>query len=231
MLQLRVPGKMQIANLCPISQPLEIIHEIISKKRMLITILTHLFIDCNPENSKSLTELIHDKFLNEILSEETEKLIPSLEAPGNNSLIKICNATILQDCIEDEFYQPFVKSKEDGLIVNSGLWTRSLYDPSGIVSECEVADYSQLQVRKRLLAACKSTGKPFILALYRQGSEQNEEEWEKWRQETFKMNSMHRFIGIYEECERECGEEENEGGKERHCALIRTYVITCCFFV
>jgi len=107
------------------------------------------------------------------------------------------NATIIQDCIEDEFYQSTIKVSKN--MVNSGLWTRSIYDPEGLVdfSSSEPTGYTDFQVRKRMLAACKNTGKPFVVAMYRRGA--SEDEWEKWRQETFKMNSLHGLIGIYEE--------------------------------
>lgn len=146
--------------------------------------------------------LIHDYFRNEILCEETENLIPSIESVVNNSLVKINCASVVQDCIEDEYFQPFINVSEDGSVINSGLWTRSLYDPSGrLVTNSSIPepDYSKLQVRKRLLAVCKKTEKPFIICLYRNtNTGETEEEWEKWRQDTFKMNSLHNLIGIYE---------------------------------
>lgn len=126
-----------------------------------------------------------------------------LESVPNYSLVKVSNASVIQDCIEDEFYQAVIKT-ENGL-VNSGLWTRSLYDPSGKLNDLEMVepDYSSLQVRKRVLTVCKNTGKAFVVALYKESSGKSEDEWEKWRQDTFKMNSLHEFIGIYEAADSE----------------------------
>lgn len=153
-----------------------------------------------------MSSLIQERFRNEISSHEIEKLIPrfhELESVPNHSLVKVSNASVIQDCIEDEFYQSVIKT-ESGFI-NSGLWTRSLYDPSGKLNDLEMAepDYSNLQVRKRMLAVCKNSGKPFAVALYKESVGKSEDEWEKWRQDTFKMNSLHEFIGIYEvaDCE------------------------------
>ena len=170
--------------------------------------------------------MIQNYFVNEILTENAEKMIPSFEAVSSNSnfsLIKIKNAAIIQDCLEDEFFQSFVKTPE-GELINAGMWTRSLYHPRGDLSElCEnfEPDYSKLRVRKRILAACKNTGKPFIIALYRTGSSENEneEELEKWRQEMFKMNSLHSLIGIYEAA------DEGERFDEISCSIPTLHLI------
>ena len=155
------------------------------------------FVDENGVNCAA----IQSYFEKEILSEETVRLIPSFASPSlkNNSLVKLDEILIIQDCIEDEFYQPTIKGTDGGLM-NCGLWTRSIYDPEGTFTcSNEVNCFNELQVRKRLLATCKQTGKPLILSIYRTCG--SEEDWEKWRQETFKMNSMHSVIGIYEECD------------------------------
>lgn len=193
------------ANLCPISQPLDIIQELISNlyyaKLCILTILDKSVDNCN------LTELVQGHFKKVILTEESEALIPKLgeDEPSNYSLLKITNASIVQDCIEDEFFQPFMKTNS-GKVVNSGLWTRSLYGKDlNEISSFE-PDYSKLQVRKRMLVICKETSKPFIVALYREAA--GEEEWEKWRQETFKMNSLHSLIGVYEAADKMVDDEE-----------------------
>lgn len=154
-------------------------------------------------------KIIQDYFEREVLTEETVRLIPNFESLElkNNSLVKLDEILVIQDCIEDEFYQPTLKGS-DGVLVNSGLWTRSIYEPEGHTFSGEM-NFTELQVRKRLLARCTKTGKSFVLAMYRVGDE-NEEDWEKWRQETFKMNSMHQVIGIYEEGDQECTDEDNE---------------------
>jgi hypothetical protein len=146
--------------------------------------------------------VIQGHFNDNVLTEECIQLVPSLfeAAEGVNScMVKVSSATVIQDCLEDEFYQPAIEHHESKTKINSGLWTRSIHDPRGVIDlgTYEPAGYSDLQVRKRLLATCTETGKPFVVALYRRGA--SEEEWEKWRQETFKMNSLHNLIGIYEE--------------------------------
>ena len=163
-------------------------------------------------NCENLTEKIQEHFHNEILTVESEKKIPYF-APEvkNNSLVKVSMATIIQDCIEDEFYQPSIKT-EGNLVINSGLWTSSMYDPNGLLTDISAheTDYSKLKVRKRLLATCKTTEITFILSIYRQGGHGTDEEWENWRQEIFKMNSVHELIGIYESQESQVSQESQE---------------------
>lgn len=121
-------------------------------------------------------------------------------------MIKLGNVMIVQDSLEDEYFNPIVKvgGEESKEFINTGLWTSFSYDPRGLAAKLESdSDFDSwqmtsdnLQVRKRLVGKCLKTGTRFIVAIYK--NFETEEEWEKWRQETFKMNSLHSFIGIIE---------------------------------
>lgn len=133
-------------------------------------------------------------------------MIPGISSAANGSLARV-SAIIHQDCLEDEYFQPTITLNDS--IVNTGLWTRFPHDPKGLLNNCSLnlePDFTRLQCRKRLLAQCLKSKTRFIVALY--NSHESEEEWEKYRQEVLKMNSLHDFIGVLEHAELECEPEE-----------------------
>ena len=145
----------------------------------------------------------------------------------NGLLVKVSSGTIVQDCLEDEFFQPFIRVKDDDSIVNTGLWTRYIYDPLEKIDPNSGHEpvLNNLQVRKRMLACCTKTGKLFIVALYRKDKNETDEDWEKWRQETFKMNSVHNLIGLLEVNENESEIKENDDSNENEFNLPTLHLI------
>ena len=110
--------------------------------------------------------MIQNYFEKEILTEEAIECLPdfsTLNHPTSSLMVKLDEIMIIQDCIEDEFYQPLIKGS-DGILINSGLWTRSIYEPEGYTASpvnMSEMNFKEFQVRKRLMAICKKTGKPF----------------------------------------------------------------------
>lgn len=132
--------------------------------------------------------------------------IPAISSAADGSLARV-SAIIHQDCLEDEYFQATITLNDS--IINTGLWTRFPHDPKGLLNDSSLnlePDYTSLQCRKRLLAQCLDTKTRFILALY--NSHGSEEEWEKHRQEVFKMNTLHDFIGVLEHAELEGESDE-----------------------
>ena len=148
---------------------------------------------------------IQRHFLENFLSAENLSAVPHFTNAPSGNLVRV-SAIVQQDSLEDEYYQPSVTIQD--CRINTGLWTRFPHDPKGLLSQeaFESVDFSNLQCRKRALAQCLESGKRFILALY--NVQESEEAWEKWRQEALKMNSLHQFYGIFEECEEVAEEEE-----------------------
>lgn len=157
-----------------------------------------------------------------LLTPEGLSSIPQFSTASPGSLVRV-SAIIQQDSLEDEYYHPTITV--NGCRVNTGLWTRFPHDPNGILSDeaFEGVDMKGLQCRKRALAQCLDSNRRFILAFY--NDHEDEESWEKWRQQVLKMNSLHDFVGILEHSDAEA----ETGSDELQLPVI--HLIRCAEFV
>ncbi len=185
---------MIVADSSFITSPLEIVHELLSKNKIFAK---DFFKILDRDNAASVEE-IQRHFLENFLTPDNLPSVPQFSSASTGAMVRVA-AIIQQDCLEDEYYHPSVLAKD--CRINTGLWTRFPHDPNGVLSEeaFERVDYTNLQCRKRALAQCLESNQRFIVAFYNVHG--NEEAWEKWRQEALKMNSLHQFYGVFEQCE------------------------------